>query len=74
MSLVHVIQQHINALPPYQQAEVLDFVLFLEQKQQGMTVLNNQTSLRKPHPIAAQIKVEGDIFVSIPADDWDLPT
>lgn len=74
MSLVHVIQQHINALPPYQQAEVLDFVLFLEQKQQGMTVLNNHTPLRKPHPIAAQIKVDGDIFDSIPADDWDLPT
>ena len=52
----------------------LDFVLFLEQKQQGMTVLSNHTPLRKPHPIAAQIKVDGDIFDSIPADDWDLPT
>ena len=35
MSLGHIIQQHVDLLPPYQQAEVLDFVLFLEQKQQS---------------------------------------
>lgn len=35
MSLGHIIQQHVDLLPPYQQAEVLDFVLFLEQKRQS---------------------------------------
>ena len=29
MSLAQIIQQHVDLLPQYQQAEVLDFVLFL---------------------------------------------
>jgi len=72
MSLGHIIQQHVDLLPPYQQAEVLDFVLFLEQKKHD-AANNLKLSLRKPHPIAAQVKILGDIFDSIPEDDWELP-
>ncbi len=32
MNLAQIIQQHIANFPPEQQAEVLDFVLFLEKK------------------------------------------
>lgn len=71
MSLAQIIQQHVDLLPQYQQAEVLDFVLFLEQKKSD--VVSNKQPLRKPHPIAAQVKIVGDIFDSIPVDDWDLP-
>ena len=32
MNLAQTIQQHVEKFPPEKQAEVLDFVLFLEQK------------------------------------------
>ncbi|MCP5173675.1 MAG: DUF2281 domain-containing protein [Moraxellaceae bacterium] len=70
MSLAQIIQQHVDLLPQYQQAEVLDFVLFLEQKKHNAP---NNRILRKPHPIAAQVKIMGDIFDAIPEDDWELP-
>ena len=75
MSLGHIIQQHVDLLPQYQQAEVLDFVLFLEQKKHDAanSILRSKQSLRKPHAMAAQVKIVGDIFDSIPVDDWDLP-
>lgn len=74
MSLAQIIQQHVDLLPQYQQAEVLDFVLFLKQKKHdAASILDSKLPLRSPHPMAAQIKITGDIFDSIPADDWDLP-
>lgn len=36
MQLPEQIQQHLQNLQPHLQAEVLDFVLFLEQKQKGI--------------------------------------
>ena len=48
MSLGHIIQQHVDLLPPYQQAEVLDFVLFLEQKKQShFNPLNDDVRRKK---------------------------
>ena len=48
MSLAQIIQQHVDSLPQYQQAEVLDFVLFLEQKKQcGLNVLNDDERRQK---------------------------
>jgi|GEM_PF-3388606 len=69
MSLAQIIQQHVDLLPQYQQAEVLDFVLFLEQKKYD-AANNLKLSLRKPHPIAAQVKIIGDILGAIPIDDY----
>lgn len=47
MSLAQIIQQHVDLLPQYQQAQVLDFVLFLEQKQQHNHHLLPDESRRK---------------------------
>jgi hypothetical protein len=48
MSLAQIIQQHVDLLSQYQQAEVLDFVLFLEQKKQcGFNVLNDDERRQK---------------------------
>lgn len=75
MSLAQTIQQHVDLLPQHQQSQVLDFVLFLEQKQQP-TVYSKpiETFIRQPNHLAKQIKIVGDVFDSIPVDDWDLPT
>lgn len=47
MQLSEEIQQHLVKLEPRLQAEVLDFVLFLEQKQQALpgTVINDDKAL-----------------------------
>ncbi|MBK6758118.1 MAG: DUF2281 domain-containing protein [Moraxellaceae bacterium] len=45
MSLAQIIQQHVDLLPQYQQAEVLDFVLFLEQKH-SFNVVNEKTKTK----------------------------
>lgn len=49
MQLHEEIQQHLARLEPHQQAEVLDFVLFLEQKQQQAlpgTAINDAEALK----------------------------
>ncbi|MCQ8130203.1 DUF2281 domain-containing protein [Methylomonas rivi] len=49
MLLHEEIQQHLAKLEPSLQAEVLDFVLFLEQKQQQAlagTVVNDEEALK----------------------------
>lgn len=49
MLLHEEIQQHLAKLEPSLQAEVLDFVLFLEQKQQQAlagTVINDEEALK----------------------------
>ncbi|PPD28455.1 MAG: hypothetical protein CTY19_18590 [Methylomonas sp.] len=49
MQLHEKIQQHLVRLEPSLQAEVLDFVLFLEQKQQESlpeTVINDDDALK----------------------------
>ena len=47
MSLAQIIQQHVDLLPQYQQAEVLDFVLFLEQKKQSNSGLLSDDERRQ---------------------------
>ena len=49
MQLHEQIQEHLVRLEPRLQAEVLDFVLFLEQKQQQAlpdTVINDEEALK----------------------------
>ncbi|CAD6873105.1 hypothetical protein [Methylomonas fluvii] len=49
MQLHEEIQEHLVRLEPRLQAEVLDFVLFLEQKQQKAlpdTVINDEEALK----------------------------
>ncbi|QSB01949.1 DUF2281 domain-containing protein [Methylomonas sp. EFPC1] len=49
MQLHEEIQEHLARLGPNLQAEVLDFVLFLEQKQQQSlpdTVINDEEALK----------------------------
>ncbi|NOV31233.1 hypothetical protein [Methylomonas sp. ZR1] len=49
MQLHEEIQEHLVRLEPRLQAEVLDFVLFLEQKQQQSlpdTVINDEEALK----------------------------
>ncbi|WP_415879879.1 hypothetical protein [Methylomonas sp. TEB] len=49
MQLHEEIQEHLARLEPRLQAEVLDFVLFLEQKQQQSlpdTVINDEEALK----------------------------
>lgn len=49
MQLHEEIQEHLVRLEPRLQAEVLDFVLFLEQKQQRSfpdTVINDEEALK----------------------------
>lgn len=48
MQLHEEIQQHLVRLEPRLQAEVLDFVLFLEQKQQSSpnTAINEEEALK----------------------------
>ena len=47
MSLAQIIQQHVDLLPQHQQSQVLDFVLFLEQKQQCSNRLVPDDSRKK---------------------------
>jgi hypothetical protein len=49
MQLHEEIQQHLIKLEPHLQAEVLDFVLFLEQKQQQSRPLPNEEDALKIH-------------------------
>ena len=42
MSLDAMIQEHVVTLPSYLQAEVYDFVLFLEQKQKNKIANSNE--------------------------------
>ncbi|MEQ1637803.1 MAG: hypothetical protein ABL903_14050 [Methylococcales bacterium] len=42
MRLDEIIQQHAKALPLQLQAEVFDFVLFLEQRQTNQSVITDQ--------------------------------
>lgn len=48
MQIHEEIQQHLVGLEPRLQAEVLDFVLFLEQKQQSSsnTIINEEEALK----------------------------
>ena len=65
MRLDEIIQQHTKALSPAQQAEVFDFVLFLEQKQAEHELIKNHQVVDKrrqpPVSIAGKGKIIGDL-------------
>jgi hypothetical protein len=57
MQLHEEIQQHLVRLEPSLQAEVLDFVLFLEQKQQQAlagTAINDEEAVKIHHQLMDQ--------------------
>lgn len=65
MSLAQIIQQHVNLLPQYQQAEVLDFVLFLEQKKQHHLKLLNDDERRQKLASSLQQLAQSAAFSEI---------
>ena len=77
MTIAENIQQHISLLPPEKQAEVFDFVLFLEQRQAGEgnvpTDVSARLSLRE-HPAFGTWKgrgVEGVEYTRLLRSEWD---
>jgi predicted aminopeptidase len=69
MNLDEIIQQHTKALPLQLQAEVFDFVLFLEQRQANQTVLTDtqrKERLRKSLDKAVAL----NIFAGVDGVAW----
>lgn len=70
MRLDEIIQQHAKTLSPAHQAEVFDFVLFLEQKQTQHTMINNQQQGKDRLKNALDKAVALDIFANIDGVAW----
>lgn len=70
MRLDEIIQQHAKTLSPAHQAEVFDFVLFLEQKQTQHTMINNQQQRKDRLKNALDKAVALDIFANIDGVAW----
>jgi hypothetical protein len=71
MSINQLIQQYVENLSPQLQAEVFDFVLFLEQKQIKQSTTLNYSTERKQNLISAFDKLmELNLFVGIDGVEW----
>ncbi|MDO9106181.1 MAG: hypothetical protein Q7U57_14610 [Methylovulum sp.] len=70
MRLDEIIQQHAKALSPAHQAEVFDFVLFLEQKQTQHAMINNQQQRKDRLKNALEKAVALDIFTGVDGVAW----
>ncbi len=70
MRLDEIIQQHAKTLSPAHQAEVFDFVLFLEQKQTQHTKTTSQTQRKDRLKNALDKAVALDIFANIDGVSW----
>jgi len=70
MRLDEIIQQHAKALPPALQAEVFDFVLFLEQKQASKLLTTNQLTRKDQLKKALNNAVELRVFEDIDGVAW----
>jgi len=70
MRLDEIIQQHAKALPPALQAEVFDFVLFLEQKQASKLLTTNQLTRKDQLKNALNNAVELRVFEDIDGVAW----
>ncbi|MDO9140372.1 MAG: DUF2281 domain-containing protein [Methylobacter sp.] len=68
MRLDEIIQQHTQALSPAQQAEVFDFVLFLEQKQTLLITDQEQRKQRLKKALDNAVKL--GIFAGIDGVAW----
>lgn len=70
MRLDEIIQQHTKTLSPQLQAEVFDFVLFLEQKQTQHTKTNNQQQRKERLKNTLDKAVALDIFTGVDGVAW----
>ncbi|MDP3878378.1 MAG: DUF2281 domain-containing protein [Methylobacter sp.] len=68
MRLDEIIQQHTQALSPAQQAEVFDFVLFLEQKQTLLITDQEQRKQRLKKALDNAVKL--GVFAGIDGVAW----
>lgn len=77
MTIADTIQSHLLSLPPEKQAEVFDFVLFLEQRQAGKTDVPASLSVRpslREHPAFGTWKgrgIEGVEYTRSLRSEWD---
>ena len=70
MRLDEIIQQHTKALPQALQAEVFDFVLFLEQKQANKFLMTDQLLRKEQLNKALDNAVELRVFEGIDGVVW----
>ena len=77
MTITETIQHHLLSLPPEKQAEVFDFVLFLEQRQAGEAIVPAGSSARpslREHPAFGAWKgrgIEGVEYTRSLRSEWD---
>jgi hypothetical protein len=70
MRLDEIIQQHTQALSPAHQAEVFDFVLFLEQKQDHTLLITDQEQRKERLKKALDNAVTLGVFAGIDGVEW----
>jgi hypothetical protein len=70
MRLDEIIQQHTKVLSPALQAEVFDFVLFLEQKQANKILMADQRQRKEQLKKALENAVELRVFEGIDGVAW----
>jgi hypothetical protein len=70
MRLDEIIQQHTKALSLEQQAEVFDFVLFLEQKKANTVLMADQRQRKVQLKKALENAVELRIFEGVDGVAW----
>jgi hypothetical protein len=70
MRLDEIIQQHTRTLSPAHQAEVFDFVLFLEQKQNNMQITDPQQQRKERLKKALDDAVALGVFAGVDGVAW----
>jgi hypothetical protein len=70
MRLDEIIQQHTQALSPAQQAEVFDFVLFLEQKQANKLLITDRQQRKEHTKKALDNAVALGVFAGVDGVAW----
>jgi hypothetical protein len=70
MRLDEIIQQHTKALSPQLQAEVFDFVLFLEQKQGQDTLIKDHQQRKERLKKALDNAVALGVFAGVDGVAW----
>ncbi|MDD1635723.1 MAG: hypothetical protein LUQ06_05370 [Methylococcaceae bacterium] len=70
MRLDEIIQQHTKTLSPAHQAEVFDFVLFLEQKQNNMQITDPQQQRKERLKKALDDAVALGVFAGVDGVAW----
>ena len=70
MRLDEIIQQHTQALSPAHQAEVFDFVLFLEQKQGHNVLITDRQQRKEQLKKALDDAVALGVFAGVDGVAW----